>query len=238
MYRNSSLHFYNEPEFGKLLYSLMQTSLFNYRDLLRGAGLGDVSGEATWQILPLGFEAPFDAVTFLAGKSKAAKRSVAVDEYIARIKDSLRMLEGANVDTGRFLTEYQVRLASTKKIAQADVTVGVKAAGENPDDAIVIPRSVDPNDSHPYLQKDILRALDSSIPGFNSRSFQAVVWKYALRNDKRFVWKSKKYEGYCQWSGETLSFIRGLKPHDIEVARQEYSAYQRLRKGTGLTTAH
>jgi Domain of unknown function (DUF3644) len=34
LYRNSSLHFYNEPEFGKLLYSLMQTSLFNYRDLL------------------------------------------------------------------------------------------------------------------------------------------------------------------------------------------------------------
>jgi EC042_2821-lke REase/Protein of unknown function (DUF3644) len=229
LYRNTSVHFYNEPEFGKLLYSLMQTSLFNYRDILQRVGLGDLSAEATWRILPLGFEAPFDAVTFLAGKSKDAKRTLAVDEYVARIKDGFRTLEDAKVDTGRFLTEYQVHLASTKKISDADITVGVAAAGERPEDAVVIPRNVDPNESHPYLQKDILREL-SSIPGFNSWSFQAVVWKYELRGDKRFVWRSKKYQGYYQWSGGTLSFIRKLKPNEILLARDDYSKFQRQRR--------
>jgi hypothetical protein len=228
LYRNSSVHFYNEPEFGRLLYSLMQTSLFNYRDVLSGIGLGDLSREGTWQILPIGFEAPFDAVTFLAGKSKGVKRSVAVDEYVARIKDGFHRLEGSKVSTSRFLTEFQVRLVSTKKITQADVTVGVVAAGETLDEAIVIPRAVDPNESHPYLQKDIVREV--SIPGFNSRSFQAVAWKYGLRDDKRFVWKSTKYSGFCQWSGETLHFIGKLKPDDIETARREYSEYQRQRQ--------
>jgi len=229
IYRNSSVHFYNEPEFGKLLYSLMQTSLLNYRDLLDSLNLGDLASEATWRILPLGFDAPFDAVTFLSNKANTAKRSLAVDEYIARIKDGFRGLEEASIDSARFLTEFQVHLVSTKKIANADITVGVHAAGEKPEDAIVIARSVDPNDSHPYLQKDILREL-ASIPGFNSRSFQAVVWMYALREDKRFVWRSKNYEGYYQWSGQTLSFIRQLSPQEIATARREYSAHQSQRK--------
>ena len=230
LYRNSAVHFYNEPEFGKLLYSLMQTSLFNFRDLMQCVGLGDLSSEATWQILPLGFDAPFDAVRFLGGSSKdKARRSLPVEEYLARIKDGFRSLEDDKVDTDRFLMEYQVHLISTKRIDQADITVGVKTAGEGPDEAIVIPRQIDPNLSHPYLMKDILKEL-GSIPGLNSWGFQAVVWKYNLRGDKKYVWKSKNYEGYYQWSGDALSFIRKLTPAEIETARKEYSQHKRERR--------
>ena len=193
-------------------------------------GLGDLSSEATWQILPLGFDTPFDAVRFLGGSSKdKARRSLPVEEYLARIKDGFRSLEDDKVDTDRFLMEYQVHLISTKRIDQADITVGVKTAGEGPDEAIVIPRQIDPNLSHPYLMKDILKEL-GSIPGLNSWGFQAVVWKYNLRGDKKYVWKSKNYEGYYQWSGDALSFIRKLTPADIETARKEYSQHKRERR--------
>ena len=145
LYRNSSVHFYNEPEFGKLLYSLIQTSLFNFRDILRGVGLGDLSDEATWQILPLGFDAPFDAVKFLRGNSSnRSRRSVPVEEYLARIKDGFRALEADKADSSRFLTVYQVHLISTKRIEHSDITVGVQAAGEDDGEAIVIPRRADP----------------------------------------------------------------------------------------------
>ncbi len=109
---------------------------------------------------------------------------------------------------------------------------GVLPAGELAAEAVVIPRQVDPNESHPYLQRDIVRKLKDSIPGFTSRSFQAIVWKYGLRNDKKYVWEAKNYTGIFQWSGDTLAFIKRLSPADIENARREYSQHLRNRKST------
>jgi EC042_2821-lke REase/Protein of unknown function (DUF3644) len=231
LYRNNSQHYYNERDFGQLLYSLMQTSLFNYRDLLNSVELGDLSKEITWQILPLGFEAPFDPVRFLRGnRQKPPKRSAPVGEYLARVQDALRSLEQDGIDTGRFLTVYNVQLVSTKKVQHADITVGVTQAGDPAIEGQVIPRMVDPNESHPYLQRDIVDRLKEIIPNFTSRSFQAVVWKYGLRNEKKYVWEAKNYTGIFQWSGDTLAFIKRLKPAEIEAARVEYSQYLRAKR--------
>jgi EC042_2821-lke REase/Protein of unknown function (DUF3644) len=223
LYRNNAQHYYNEPDFGQLLYSLMQTSLFNFRDLLNAVGLGDLCREITWQILPLGFDAPFDPVSFLKGNPKnPPSRGAAVSEYLARVQDSLRSLERDGIDTGRFLTVYQVQLVSTKKVQEADITVGVAPVGELAAEGVVIPRQVDPNESHPYLQKDIVRKVQESLPGFTSRSFQAVVWKYGLRHDKRYVWEAKKYKGIFQWSGDTEGYPKlSLKKRSPIAARND-----------------
>jgi EC042_2821-lke REase/Protein of unknown function (DUF3644) len=228
LYRNSAEHYYNEPDFGQLIYSLIQTGLFNFRDLLNAVGLGDICKEITWQILPLGFDSPFDPVSFLRGSPKEPpKRSAPVSQYLARVQDSLRGLEQEGIDTGRFLTMYNVHLVSTKKVHEADITVGVVPAGELEAEAVVIPRQVDPNESHPYLQKDVVRKMKDLHPNFTTRSFQAIVWKYGLRNDKRYVWVAKNFKGIFQWSGDTLAFIKRLKPTEIENARKEYSKHLR-----------
>jgi EC042_2821-lke REase len=103
--------------------------------------------------------------------------------------------------------------------------VGVVPADESADEPLVIARSVDPNESHPYLQRDVVEKFKSSMSGFTSRTFQAIVWKYGLRDDRRYCWEAKKYKGIFQWSGDTLAFIKRLTEEEIAVARREYSQH-------------
>ncbi len=64
------------------------------------------------------------------------------------------------------VTVYHVQLVSIKKLKHADITVGVLPTSELAAEAVVIPCQVDPNESHPYLQRDIVYKLKDSIPGF------------------------------------------------------------------------
>jgi hypothetical protein len=94
----------------------------------------------------------------------------------------------------------------------ADITVGVVPAGDQTAEGVVIPRQVDPNESHPYLQKDVVLKMKDLFPGFTTYSFQAIIWKHGLRDEKRYCWQAKNFKGMYQWSGDVLAFIKRLKP--------------------------
>ena len=125
-YRDNSVHFYNAPQFGSVIYALAQTSIVNLKDLLKEVFDLDLSEDITWQLLPLGLNIPIDPIEYISGRRPAAKQSVAIKQFFAQIAESTQALETAHRDTGRLLTVFKVRLESTKKIGNADVVVGIQ----------------------------------------------------------------------------------------------------------------
>src|SRR5690606_6843028 len=100
------------------------------------------------------------------------------------------------------------------KITAADLTVGVD--GNASGGQLVVHRRVDPNLSHPHRQTEILERIGSTLHGdkFTSYTFQAIVWKYKLKDDGRYSW-CPGHGGSTQYSPEVATLIKGLTKRDI-----------------------
>jgi Domain of unknown function (DUF3644) len=125
VYRDNVVHFYNASGFGTVIYSLAQTAITNYRDVLRGVFRQELADEINWQLMPLGVTPPIDPVSYLGGSRPGSKQNAAVDECLKAIRKAAKDLESEGVDTGRLLTLFDVSLQSIKKIEKADIVVGV-----------------------------------------------------------------------------------------------------------------
>lgn len=55
-----------------VVYSLAQTSITNYRDVLRAVFDQELADEINWQLLPIGIEPPLDPVSYLRGATSRA----------------------------------------------------------------------------------------------------------------------------------------------------------------------
>ncbi|MBX6370528.1 MAG: DUF3644 domain-containing protein [Rhodospirillales bacterium] len=222
VYRDNAVHYYNEPKFGVLIYSLSQTSIVNYRDVLT-AGFGQSLGdEITWHLLPLGLAPPVDPLAYLREASQAPSPR-ALSEFIKLISDATAELEAAGIDTGRLLTIFSVSLQSTKKISQADVVVGVRGRdGQEAGDTVVV-RPLDPNRSHPLFQKNIVDEIGPELNGmkFTSYTFQAIAWQYSLKSDLTYCWIDDDTQR-PRWSRNVLTFLRDLAREEIAKALAAY----------------
>ena len=232
-YRDNSVHFYNDRDFGTILYALAQTAIVNFKDLLRLAFQVDLGTEITWQLLPLGLHAPVDPIEYISGAAAGGKKpSAAIRQFILELKSAAQELEDAGADTGRLLTVFSVKLESTKKIQNADVVVGVASPTAAPGPLAVV-KTVDPNISHPLRQTEVLER----IPTVDGRSltpyvFQAVAWKYELKSKPQYCWRAT--EGVLtRYSNDVVSFIKRLTPADIEAALADYRASQKHRAKAG-----
>jgi len=108
-YRNNAVHFYNETGFETVVYGLSQTSIVNFRDVTQAAFGRDIAEEVNICLLPLSFSAPPDPIAFL-GEGARSKHRPAVAEFLKVISETTQELEEANIDTGRFLTVFEVNL--------------------------------------------------------------------------------------------------------------------------------
>ncbi|WP_204801733.1 DUF3644 domain-containing protein [Mycobacterium riyadhense] len=228
LYRDKTVHFYNEDGFGVLIYSLAQTSINNYRDISRAIFGRDVADEISWQILPLGAKSPVDPITYLnkGGVSGGRRPGRAVQEFLLEIQGTQQEMKGG--DLSRVLTLYSVNLQSTKKLSDADVVVGVSSVNdENP---TIVQRKIDPNKSHPIRQKDVLPLLREDL-GIGSYEFQAITRIRGLRDDPVYCWKDSDIS-LVKWSPEVVQFINKLTPEDVKSARERYS------RQTGKKVAH
>jgi Protein of unknown function (DUF3644) len=109
-YRNNAVHFYNENGFETLIYGLAQTSIVNFRDVVSHVFERDIASEVNICLLPLSFSAPPDPISFLG---TATANKPAISEFLSVISQTTKELEDANIDTGRFLTVFEVNLQST-----------------------------------------------------------------------------------------------------------------------------
>jgi hypothetical protein len=229
VYRDNAVHFYNAPGFGVVIYSLAQTSIVNYRDILRAVFGQELADEINWQLMPLGVHPPVDPVAYLGGPRHGGKTSTAVDQYLKAIQQATKELEAEGVDTGRLLTLFDVTLQSTKKIEKADIVVGVGAA---PTAApVIVTRKMDPNVTHPYRQKDVLEKLATSHDGrITSWVFQALARHYDLRANDTMCWREDTVS-LVKWSPEVVTFVKNLSAKDIERAKKAYADWFRQARG-------
>ena len=218
-YRNNAVHFYNEPGFGVLLYGLSQTAIINFRDLFSECFNQDIADEINLSLMPLSFRAPPDPIAFL--KSNANSDNKFLSAYLQIISETTSNLESSGTDTGRFLTVFSVSLQSTKKITSADVVAGVQT--ESPEGVLLLERKVDPNKSHPNLQKHVLREIGDKLKGvrFTSYTFQAIVWNYKIKGNPFYYWKPD-HGASPQYSPQLISYVRGLTKTEIETSCDNY----------------
>jgi hypothetical protein len=227
-YRDNAVHFYNAAGFGVVIYSLAQTAITNFRDLLRDAFGHELADEITWQLLPLGVEPPLDPISYLRGK-RPSDGSAAVDEFLGSLRVAAEELESAGIDTGRLMTVYGVRLQSIKKLEQADVVVGVAAASAA-DDPVFIERRVDPRISHPYRQKDVVERVGSiGDRRFTSYDFQAIVFAHGYRRLPGLCYQDEDVQ-LTRWSAEVVALIGRMSVGEVDDARRRYRNHQRRQR--------
>lgn len=221
-YRDNAVHFYNEPGFSLLIYSLAQTSIINFKDLLSGTFGVKLEDEISWQLMPLGLKPPIDPIEYISGKGKNGKqRRPAVQQFLSELLLATKEVEDSKGDTGRLLTIFQINLQSTKKIEKADVIAGIgpPTATAGP---LLIERSVDPNVSHPLRQKEVIKKV-GTLHGkpLNQYLFQAIAWKYDLKNKKHLCWRDSE-GALTKYSNEVPSWFSKLSLKEVEDAVVDY----------------
>jgi len=228
-YRNNAVHFYNEPSLEVVIYGLAQTSIVNYRDIVFSVFGKDISSETNIALLPLSFSAPPDPIKFLGSQSD---HPAPISEFLKIISETTGELEKEGIDTGRFLTVFEVNLQSTKKITSADIVAGVN---NSPDTGVLlVSKKVDPNKTHPLSQKKVISKVGSPLNGakFNSRTVQALLWKHELRDNDRYCWKNENTNTY-QYSYELVTWCKNLDSKAMDQARSDYSQYMKELRVNG-----
>lgn len=225
-YRDNAVHFYNADSFRVVLYALAQTCIKNFRDLIEKSFGYRLENEISWQLLPLGIRPPVDIIAYISSDKdfKGKKKSDAVRQFLSELAESANEIKKADGDTGRLLTVFNVKLESVKKIGDADVIVGVTKA-ENFEGPLTVVRTQDPNITHPLRQKTIVSEI-ANLHGmtFTPYIFQAVVWKYNLKENSQFCWKAT--EGVLtKYSHDIVAFLKQLPRADLESAVNEYKNY-------------
>lgn len=228
-YRDNSVHFYNARGFGSVVYALAQTSIVNLKDMLKKAFDIDLSTEITWQLLPLGLDAPIDPIKYISGKNgENQHRNAAVRQFVSELAAAAKEVDQAGEDTGRLLTVFKVKLESTKKIQNADVVVGVQG-GETVDGPLAVYKTADPNVTHPLRQKELVAEV-GTLHGspLNGHVFQAIVWKHELKTKSQYCWQAKQGV-LTTYSRDVVAFVKRLTKADVEAALKDYREYLRSK---------
>ena len=229
-YRDKAIHFYNEKDMALVTYSLSQTSIVNFRDVLYGLFDIDIASQMNWHLLPLGTRPPIDVISFIQGRAQIDKASV-TSQYLAELSQATEELRSANEDTGRLLTVFNIKLESIKKIGDADAVVAVDNDSTQ-DHPLTVVRRQDPNQSHPLRQKDIVSQI-SELHGsrFSPHTFQAIVWKYQIKENPQYCWVAKE-NILTRYSNDMMAFIRQLTESEIKESSLDYRDHIRSRRKT------
>ncbi len=229
-YRDNAVHFYNAQGFGSIVYTLAQTSVMNFRDVLHDAFNVKLEEDITWQLLPLGIKPPIDPIAYMVKKQEDAEKvEPAVKQFLAEIAAATKEIEEANADTGRFMTIFKVKLESIKKIAAADVIVGV-ASADQVSGPLVVSRTMDPNITHPLRQTEVVEKVGTLHDrAFTAHVFQAVAWKYQIKAKPELCWQAT--EGILtKYSNEVVAWVKRLSANDISGAIADYREHLRARQ--------
>lgn len=230
LYRNNTIHFYNQGGISVVLYGLLQTCIVNYKDLMLAAFDKNIANEANIQLLPLSFGIQPDPIHFLQKAKANPPKSREVASFISAILSITQELESHSIDTARFLTSFGVSLQSVKKVSAADIVVGIdkNADGSAP---TVIEKRINPNVSHEETQASIVKSLDGAVKGvrFTTFTFQAVVWKLQIKHKPHLCWSARN--GAVTWySSEVISLIKRLSEQEIESTVEEFKQHKRTSR--------
>ena len=230
-YRDNAVHFYNTPGFGTVIYSLSQTGIINFRDLMAQSFDIHFEEEITWNLMPLGFHCPVDVITYMSDDSTRQERARApVKHFLSELVAAQGEVEKSGIDTGRLMTVFKVKLESMKKAECADIVAGVESDGDRSGTGpLVIEKRFDPNDPNWIRRKEILKEI-TELHGkrFTSHTFNALVWHQKIKDNQRLCWVS--HEGVLtKYSREIIAIFRRLTSKQIEAALAAYREHMRQR---------
>jgi len=225
-FRDNIIHYYNEPGMSINIYLLAQTSIVNYRDLLKKAFNYDLSKEITLALLPLALSAPIDPIEFVNIRAGDASSSREVREFCNALKQTVIDLENTCNDTARLITYFKVNLQSEKKIKSSDFVIGIdgKATGK----PVYVNKFITPNESHPLRRMDIItsRSKPDEEPGMKltvggnlltSHIFDKIVKHYKIKQQEKYCWKEEN--GYItKYSYTFVDFLKKLSKEEVEAA--------------------
>lgn len=225
-YRNRTIHLYNAPGLGEMIYPFLQQSVLNYRDFVLERFNKDLADSITWQLLPLGAKAPTEPIQFMQVDPKAIA-TAELEEFLGELRQLLDEAQAAGADPLRVATIYDVHMRSTKAMTSADLMVGVTGdAG-----AKVVIKKEDPNQTHPYTATELVTRVNAKRNGRTLTSYdhQALCWKKGLRDDPQMAWKHSNAATHV-WSGNAVALMVGLTDQQYDSMRQEYGDHLRARK--------
>ncbi len=225
-YRNNAVHYYNTDGIAHCIYVLAQAAIKNYRDLVKTIFKQDIVHQINLVLLPLSFNEQPDFVEFFKSVKKEDH-----NPFVKELFEIMRSLESQSADTTRLITQCTIKLESTKKIKAADIIAGID--NQSKTGITIHTQSVNPDDSHPFFQIDIIgRKTSKKNPKnshenlkrkINSNDFQAIIWKHNIKNNKKYCWVSKK-GGAPRYSFAIIEFINSLSDTEIEKAKSEYNS--------------
>lgn len=219
-YRDRAIHLYNAQGLGTIIHPFLQQNVLNYRDFMLARFKKDLADSMTWQLLPLGATAPAEAVRFM--RTDTGATSVAeVQQFMETLRKIMDEAQAAGSEMSRVATVYDIHMQSVKKMTSADFSVAVDPTA----DGRVVLRKTDPNQTHPYPMKKLIEKVNERRTGraINSYDFQAICWRYDLREDTRYAWKHSSDASHV-WSGDAVSYFTSLSDSDYDRVRAEYSA--------------
>ena len=227
-YRDKAIHFYNDADIDLLIYSLTQTSIVNFRDVLLEVFEVDLVDQMNWRLLPIGIRPPIDVISYLQSSSHDDASSE-IGQFLKELSQATDALRHSNEDTGRLLTVYNIKMESIKKIGDADVVVGVNNES-NEDTTTTIVRTQDPNQSHPLRQKEILN-LVRELHGkkLTPYVFQAIVWKHGIKGKPQYCWIADG--GFLtKYSNDVVTYMKQLSASEIDEAVKDYGEDKKMRR--------
>jgi hypothetical protein len=215
---------------------LAQASITNFRDLAKIAFDRDISDEINLALLPLALSAPVDPITFIRKADADSATSHSVRQFNEQLKALVIELEAASADTGRLLTVFQPILMSSKKISQADITVGVggtSAAGP----PLLVHQRVDPNRTHPYREGDIItRSKGNGGLGIKIGTvpltqfpFRALGHVLKVKDDPKYFWADQS-GAVARYSDAYVSRLRAVTDSEFAAALKSYSQHLRSKR--------
>ena len=221
-YRDTAVHFYNDPNFGVIVYSLALPSILNFRLVLHEVFNKDFADEIKWRLLPLGIEPPFDPVVYLKGP-RPGKRVTEANKFLENLGEVTGSLDTDGVDTSRFIIPYSVAIESIKKTEKADAVVAVNAAAGGSVPFFLGHKMIDPRESHPFRMRNVLEQV-GVLHGrkFNKYDFLAVVHQHNFRSKKQWCYTDGNS---VRWSKSLLAFMQKLDESEIKAARDAYGRH-------------
>ncbi|MDD9883164.1 MAG: DUF3644 domain-containing protein [Gammaproteobacteria bacterium] len=229
-YRNDSIHFYNEKDFGIILYSLFRTSILNFRDLVCHCLEVDIEDMVTWKVLPIAFDTPVDVVSYLSDKSTGESPSH-MKQFFSKLAKANERVKGRGGDTGRLMTVFNVQLNVVKKIGDADTVINFLPVKGKRTKGNTVEKFTNPNETHPHRMKEVVAKvkLPKGVAFTSKYICQVVNWKYDIRSKRQYCWKAKS-GGLTLYSNDYVTWVNRLTKKDIEIAIADYSEHRKRQR--------
>ena len=224
-YRDQVEHFYAEPEFRVVLYSLFQTSIINFRDVLRDSFDIRFEHDVDLRLAPLGISPPIDALAYMRRElADSTESDSVVRDFIWQLHTALDAHEENTDGAPRILTLFDAQVHSARSVSSADLIVAV--GSDDDAEHLAIFRYQDPNQTHPFRQKELVARLKAVLgDAFTSYTFQALVKQYEIKAERKYCWKSDT-GAETRYSPAAEAFIKGLSDSEVEAAVDAYKAHQ------------